>query len=838
MMNKKRLAALAMSAVMAAGTVSIPVNAADFSDGAAAQEATVEVQSVDVTEDAVDAAEAASAELNSFDWTTDENGALTGGYTYTLKSDPTRVLTGTGTKKEVAATCENPGYYYYVAQPVANEEAQQSDNVYTDDALGHQWGEEYTVTEKAPTCEEDGLQVTYHKCGRCNKEEKVEGKDVTLSAYGHTFGADKVETLTPGDNTKLDANGKIVLVDPTKDGTYTVTVSGTCTVCQKKVTEDPVTKTLKATMTAEGTSKVTFVSDNIAASNNLLNADPESENFPENDEIVLNDCSKDAYYIVTVYSSNSTEEDPEVLDTIRVDVKAHHVWGEATVKYADKADEKAGLLTITKNAEGELVVTNNTCAKDVKYSIVKECVAEGCDQKESEDKVAPKSDKHSVDTAAKKYVNDLSGQIAYNEFMNNENIKDNKYVKVVNETATCDKAGTVAVELYCKICGEKAETITGVKVGPLGHDWVVKAENKVEATCQSAGSYDSVTACERCGKEQSRKKITIKRLPHTNELSTDLNGTGVNNVNEIGKSDASIKFIGSFVFGKDGGYKVNQEISGGTFGDDYEVNGDLVTDGTVETAIITNCAICHNHEVKLDTTVDKIVVKAVTEETKDIVTGKMIKPGSITVVATYTEGDKTLTKEITLPYCSKPMDTTVGYTGLHKDVDGVYRYYVNGEFDEDFAGIVEFNGGDYFVANGVLCQDAMGINQNVDGKWYFLAYGRVQDQHTGFAEYDGAWFYIVNGVLDENVNGLLDYDGGTFLFAKGRLVKEHNGLWQNADGKWYYLAQGQVQNQYTGLAQYDGAWFYVEKGILAEDFSGTVEYDGAKFTVKNGMVVQ
>lgn len=312
----------------------------------------------------------------------------------------------------------------------------------------------------------------------------------------------------------------------------------------------------------------------------------------------------------------------------------------------------------------------------------------------------------------------------------------------------------------------------------------------------------------------------------------------VNNVNEIGKSDASIKFIGSFVFGKDGGYKVNQEISGGTFGDDYEVNGDLVTDGTVETAIITNCAICHNHEVKLDTTVDKIVVKAVTEETKDIVTGKMIKPGSITVVATYTEGDKTLTKEITLPYCSKPMDTTVGYTGLHKDVDGVYRYYVNGEFDEDFAGIVEFNGGDYFVANGVLCQDAMGINQNVDGKWYFLAYGRVQDQHTGFAEYDGAWFYIVNGVLDENVNGLLDYDGGTFLFAKGRLVKEHNGLWQNADGKWYYLAQGQVQNQYTGLAQYDGAWFYVEKGVLAEDFSGTVEYDGAKFTVKNGMVVQ
>ena len=52
-MNKKRLAALAMSAVMAAGTVSIPVNAADFSDGAAVQEATAEAETltVDVVED-------------------------------------------------------------------------------------------------------------------------------------------------------------------------------------------------------------------------------------------------------------------------------------------------------------------------------------------------------------------------------------------------------------------------------------------------------------------------------------------------------------------------------------------------------------------------------------------------------------------------------------------------------------------------------------------------------------------------------------------------------------------------------------------------------------------
>ena len=107
----------------------------------------------------------------------------------------------------------------------------------------------------------------------------------------------------------------------------------------------------------------------------------------------------------------------------------------------------------------------------------------------------------------------------------NELGKDGKYAKVVNVTATCDKNGTADVELYCQVCGEKVTTISGVKVS-MEHKYVTKSENKVEATCQSAGSYDSVTACERCGKEQSRKTITIQRLTHTNELTTNLNGDG------------------------------------------------------------------------------------------------------------------------------------------------------------------------------------------------------------------------------------------------------------------------------------------------------------------------
>ena len=45
---------------------------------------------------------------------------------------------------------------------------------------------------------------------------------------------------------------------------------------------------------------------------------------------------------------------------------------------------------------------------------------------------------------------------------------DGKYVKLVPETVTCEAAGTATFEFYCKDCGEKAATITGVKVPATG----------------------------------------------------------------------------------------------------------------------------------------------------------------------------------------------------------------------------------------------------------------------------------------------------------------------------------------------------------------------------------
>lgn len=164
----------------------------------------------------------------------------------------------------------------------------------------------------------------------------------------------------------------------------------------------------------------------------------------------------------------------------------------------------------------------------------------------------------------------------------------------------------------------------------------------------------------------------------------------------------------------------------------------------------------------------------------------------------------------------------------------VCKYYEMGIFQEDFTGILDFEGGRFFVADGVMCSEASGLAE-FEGTWYFLANGQIQDFYTGLALYDDEWFYLSDGVLDLGKNGLVDYDGSKFLLGAGRIQSEVNGLYQEGDA-WYFIGGGQVATSYTGLVEYDGEWFYVEKGVLVP-FNGEVTYDGAQFTVVNGMVV-
>ncbi|MCD7834875.1 MAG: hypothetical protein LUH00_12955 [Lachnospiraceae bacterium] len=187
---------------------------------------------------------------------------------------------------------------------------------------------------------------------------------------------------------------------------------------------------------------------------------------------------------------------------------------------------------------------------------------------------------------------------------------------------------------------------------------------------------------------------------------------------------------------------------------------------------------------------------------------------------------------------SETGDTTIKEK-LVLDEDGVFRYYINGVFAEDFSGVVSYDNGLFFIKNGLI---DFGTNELClyEGVWYYASYGQVQLQYTGLAIYDGAWFYITKGILDTTVNGLVPYNGATFLVAAGRLVLEHNGLWLNSvtiggDDQWYFIAAGKV-TAVSQVVMYDGAWFVVKDGILDTSCNGTIEYDGATFTVVNGQL--
>ena len=80
----------------------------------------------------------------------------------------------------------------------------------------------------------------------------------------------------------------------------------------------------------------------------------------------------------------------------------------------------------------------------------------------------------------------------------------------VETPATCDEAGKI--EYVCKKCGEVTDTKT---IAALGHTkGEAVTENEIPATCETAGSKDTVVYCTVCDKEISRKTETIPAIGH------------------------------------------------------------------------------------------------------------------------------------------------------------------------------------------------------------------------------------------------------------------------------------------------------------------------------------
>ena len=81
--------------------------------------------------------------------------------------------------------------------------------------------------------------------------------------------------------------------------------------------------------------------------------------------------------------------------------------------------------------------------------------------------------------------------------------------------ATCEAEGSYESVVYCSKCSEELsrETKTIDKLDHTPADAVV--ENEVPATCKAEGSYDLVVKCSACGHEISRTPKTTDKLDHT-----------------------------------------------------------------------------------------------------------------------------------------------------------------------------------------------------------------------------------------------------------------------------------------------------------------------------------
>lgn len=180
-----------------------------------------------------------------------------------------------------------------------------------------------------------------------------------------------------------------------------------------------------------------------------------------------------------------------------------------------------------------------------------------------------------------------------------------------------------------------------------------------------------------------------------------------------------------------------------------------------------------------------------------------------------------------------------------KIFSNVFCFFKDGQIEEEFEGLTEYDGAKFYVKDGEVVTDMNGLylvsgtddETTTDDKFYFFSNGQIQSEYKGLALYDNEWFYLENGYLDTNTNGIVEHDGGKFIVAVGRIAKEANGLWQDPkDKKWYFASNGQIQTQHTGVAGYDGKLFYVIKGELATDYKGTIKYNGVVYEVINGQL--
>jgi hypothetical protein len=106
---------------------------------------------------------------------------------------------------------------------------------------------------------------------------------------------------------------------------------------------------------------------------------------------------------------------------------------------------------------------------------------------------------------------------------------------------------------------------------------------------------------------------------------------------------------------------------------------------------------------------------------------------------------------VTIPAISgKNVQAAAKKNGLKYDAQTkTWNLYKNGKINKKFTGLVQKQGGWFYVKKGRLTKTT-GIVKHTNNKYYYVQGGKVNNKKTGYVKKNGKTYYVNKGVVDFN----------------------------------------------------------------------------------------
>ena len=387
---------------------------------------------------------------------------------------------GTGRINVVEATCDKAAHYDPVEFCVYCYMYQVGATVYEGNPLGHDYGDEWTVTKEA-TCDHAGEEqrVCIHDNSHVETRE--------IAKLDHTAGEAHPENI----------------IEPTcqRGGCYDSVMR--CTECNEILSSESIN---------------TPKTDHQAG-----------EAVVENEQKA--DCENGGYYDSVIYCTEcGTEINRETIYTDPLD----HDWGDwitninATctsdgedIRYCKRDGNHMDRRTVTSNGHvaGEATKENEieaTCTTNGSYDKVIRCT--GCGMELDRQTIPTPALDHDWNGRFDLYATCTDKGLITDTCDRCHTTKTREYDALghdygewtVSKPATCDKDGVES-----RVCSRDILHIETRPINATGHiagDVVI--ENNVDEGCVGQGSYDKVVYCTKCNGELSRETITTTGVGH------------------------------------------------------------------------------------------------------------------------------------------------------------------------------------------------------------------------------------------------------------------------------------------------------------------------------------